>query len=128
MKTTQTDTRFIHITGCKISGLYRKVPKQFGGWRIDIRYDETENDIFPKSISIDIDQHKFGKELLNADFDKDDLRLCYTDGMTDIDIFKKGKEYIIYYSINDNKYVYFFFTPEEFNHLKYWLEQEYKEE
>ena len=126
MKTVQSDNRFIHVTGCRITALYRKIPKQFGGWKIDIMYDETENDIFPKSMSISIDQTKFGQELLDADFSKKDTRLYYTNGMTDIDIYKSGKDFCIYHSINDGSYVHFFFSAEEFNQLKSWLELENK--
>ena len=128
MKTTQSDQRFIHITDCEISGLYRKIPQQFGGWKICIRYKDNADDIFPKIFQIDIDQRKFGEEFLNADFDKKDTRLCYTDGMTDIDIFKKGKKYVIYHSVHDGQYIYFFFSAKEFNNLKTWLELENKDE
>jgi len=126
MKTIQSDPRFIHITNCEVRALYRKVPKIFGGWKIDIVYREGDNDIFPVSMSIEIDQTKFGDELLDADFRKEDTRLCYTNGMTDIDIFKRGDDYCIYYSINDGSYVYFFFSEEEFSQLKSWLKLDKK--
>ena len=126
MKTVQADKRFVHITDCKITGLYQRIPKQFGGWKIDIMYQENENDIFPVFTSIEIDQRKFEKEFLEADFDKDKFRLCYTNGMTDIDIYKRGEDYIIYKSINDGHYVYFFFSAQEFNNIRNWLKLENK--
>ena len=124
-KVLESDQRFVHITDCKIIALYRKVPKQFGGWKIEISYKEDDEDLFPKYFSLKIDQSKFGEELLNADF-KDDKRLYYTNGMTDIDIYKKKDDYIIYYSVHDGSYVHFFFSAEEFNQLKRWLELENK--
>jgi hypothetical protein len=125
-KALESDQRFIHITDCKIIALYRKIPKQFGGWKIEISYKEDDEDLFPKYFSILIDQQNFGDELLNADFKKNETRLCYTSGMTDIDIFKRKNDYIIYYSVHDGSYVHFFFSAEEFNQLKSWLELENK--
>jgi hypothetical protein len=126
MKTVQKDKRFVHITDCHIYGLYRKIPKQFGGWKISIDYKEDDNDFFSNHYDIDIDQSKFGQEILTADF-KDKERLYYSNGMTDIDIFKQGKNYVIYVSINDGRYNYFFFSNEEFKKLKTWMELEVKE-
>jgi len=124
-KVLESDPRFVNVTDCKIMALYRKIPKQFGGWKINISYKEDDEDLFPKYYSINIDQSKFGEELLNADF-KDDKRLYYTNGMTDIDIFKRGEDFCIYHSINDGSYVHFFFSAEEFNQLKSWLKLENK--
>jgi len=126
MRTIQQDERFVHVTDCKILGLYRKVPKIFGGWKIDISYKEDDEDLFPKYFSILIDQVKFGDELLDADFKDGETRLCYTNGMTDIDIFKRKNGHVIYYSVHDGSYVYFFFSDEEFEKLKNWLELENK--
>ena len=42
------------------------------------------------------------------------------------DIFKQGDKYVIYWSPNDGRYCYFFFSHEEFNKLKQWLELENK--
>ena len=44
--------------------------------------------------------------------------------MIDIDIFKQGKRYVIYYSVNDGCYVYYFFNEKEFSKLKTWLKLE----
>jgi len=126
MRTTQSDPRFVHVTDTKIRALYRKIPNIFGGWKIDISYKDKDEDIFPVFMSIEIDQSKFGTELLDADFDKEGFRLCYTNGMTDIDIFKQKDRYCIYYSISDGHYVYFFFSKEEFSQLKNWLDMENK--
>ena len=119
-KVLESDPRFIHITGCRIRGLYRKVPKTFGGWKIDISYEENEDDIFPVFRSIEIDQRSFGENLLKTNFEKGE-KMILTYGMTDIDMYKKGDDYIIYYSINDGSYIYFFFTAEEFLKLYNWL-------
>ena len=126
MRTVQSDNRFVHVTDCKILGLYRKIPKQFGGWKIEISYKVKDDDWLPQHYSIEIDQMKFGEELLNTNFKDGETRLYYTYGMTDIDIFKAKGKYTIYYSINDGSYVYFFFSDEEFEQLKNWLKLENK--
>lgn len=130
MKQVQSDDRFIHFTDCEIRSLYKKVPKQFGGFLIQIYYKEDEEGFFGKFtigkfMNIEIDQSKFAEELINFSGDKEE-RLYYTDGMTNIDIFKQGDKYVIYWSPNDSRYCYFFFSYEEFNKLKTWLELENK--
>lgn len=119
MKKIQSDQRFTHFTNCKIHSLYQKIPNQFGGYEINISYKIDDEDLFGTQYhSIYIDQQKFKDEILNF---TNKNRLTYTDGMTDIDIFKQGDYYCIYWSPNDGIYHYYFFNKDEFNKLKQWF-------
>ena len=126
MKTVQSDDRFVHITNCEIRSLYRKIPKDFGGFLINIAYKDKDDDLFHQTMQIEIDCNKLGKDLLSFTGKKDE-RLYYTNGMTDIDIYKQGDKYVIYWSPNHGKYVYFFFSKQEFEKLKQWLSIEFNE-
>ena len=119
----QSDKRFVHVKGCEIHSLYKRVPGQFGGYKIDISYQG--NDIFRTHFSIDIDQSKFAEETVELIDGKKD-RIYFTDAMTDIDMLKIKGDWCIYYSPNDGKYIYFFFSDDEFIKLKQWVELEIK--
>lgn len=128
MITRQDDTRFTHITGCSIIGLYKKIPHMFGGYVMEIRFKKDDNDLFSEHKYIHFDQNKLLSDitkLMNGDTD----RIYFTFGMGDIDIFKRGKrgdDYVIYWSPNDGIYHYYFFPEEEFEKLKTWIELEEK--
>lgn len=122
----KSDNRFTTIKYCKIRNLWRKIPTDFGGYNIDIAYKDKEEDFFSQYISIEIDQFRFLSDIINIDkLDKDE-RLYYTHGMTDIDIFKSGNDYLIYYSPNDGMYIHLFFKKDEFKKLINWAKLELK--
>jgi hypothetical protein len=116
MKTVSQDTRFVKITNCKICDIYKKIPKSFGGYLLQISWKKDDNDFFSEHQDIHIDQNKFLTELVELSNDNK-KRLCLTNGMTDIDIYVQGEELVIYYSINDGSYVYFHFDKEEWKQL-----------
>ena len=119
----QQDERFTHITNCEIVSLFKRIPHRFGGYLIEVRYKIKNDDLFGETRYITIDQTKLLDELLQF-FNGKKERLYYTDGMGDIDIFKQKDKYVIYWSPNDGIYVYHFFSKEEFNKLKNWVELE----
>jgi trehalose utilization protein len=118
------DNRFKDIKNCTVCGLYKKLPQSFGGFLIEIRFKENKNDLFSITKFITIDQSILIKELSDWFNNGENGRLCYTDGMGDIDIFMRGKEYVIYYSPNDSNYQYYHFTSDEFKKLRNWVKME----
>lgn len=119
----QSDPRFTHITGCSIIGLYKRIPHMFGGYVMEIRYKKYDKDFLSEHKYIHFDQNKLLSDiikLINGDVD----RIYFTFGMGDIEIFKRNKEYVIYWSRNDGMYHYYFFSEEEFKNLKTWIELE----
>lgn len=116
----QNDERFFHITDCRMLSLYKRVPDAIGGWLLEIRYYKDDEKFIPNRTTICIDQSKFGSEFIEFMNGKHE-RLYYTDGMGDIDVFKRGNDYIFYVSPNDGIFQYFMFSKKEFDKLLYWL-------
>lgn len=118
-----SDERFVDITDCEIVSLFRRVPGQFGGWMIVIRYHEDEEQLRPKRLFIEIDQRNFDKEFVEF-MDGTKERLYLTDGMGDIDFLKRGKRYVISVSPNSGIYEYFIFNERQFNKILTWIKLE----
>jgi hypothetical protein len=125
-KVGSPDSRFVTITDAEIRSLYRRVPRDFmGAWRLEITWKDNDNDLFNQHISIEIDQRKFNNDILELN-DDNSKRIYFTHGMTDIDMFFVEDKFVIYYSISDGSYIYFYFSKKEFDTLVQWIKLEMK--
>jgi hypothetical protein len=121
------DARHRTITNAEIGSLYRKLPKQFHGFLLKVRYKKDDEDLFNEHLNIEIDQNSFLTELVELRDGKKE-HIYFTDGMCDIDFFLKEKELAVFYSPNDGIYIHLYFSKDSLKKLMQWVDLELKDE
>lgn len=112
----ESDNRFSYITEAEILSVYQKIPTVFGGFLIIVSFKEKENSIFPTYLNIDIDGRNFLSDLEKLEKNNSE-RLCYANGMCDIDFYIDNKGFNIRWSPNEGRIVYISLKKGEFEKL-----------
>lgn len=107
----------------KISDIFKKI----GGFSqiiLELSYKE-KNKIVPtkKQVRISISLEKFFEKIEDLIKGKEE-KICLAHGMTDIDIFKVGKDFCLMVSVSPGLDDYYFISEKEFLNMRKFIHYE----
>ncbi len=109
------DVKHETIKNCEVLNVWQKLPTLYNEYTIEL-VERKKDTCFPEYHEIKIQSSKLYDELLELKQNKKD-RCVLAHGMADIDIYRKGKGYIIENSPNEGLYLYYEINTKEFDSI-----------